>query len=301
LYIVTTPIVNDAVQTSRADQIYGAAGGGATRASVAAKPTRSRGLRAIDGAILGVAFWLLLLVLGVPWVFHIGGFDGLWPSTALGILIGLTRWRGVLMATVIAMSVLLLVIGYTPLIVEPARSLVRNDPLPPSADAIVVLAAGTNDDGLILPQATDRLLKGLELLNRGIAPVLVLPREADSVGKRLVTQRDDHERIVGLVRGARAKVVFSGLTHSTRDEAVRTEMLFRSRGWKRVVVVTSPLHTRRACAAFEKTGVTVSCVASEWREVAINTFHKPEDRVRAFQGWLYEMAGTARYKQLGWL
>ncbi len=251
--------------------------------------------------MLGIAFWLLLLVLGVPWIFHVGAFDGLWPSTALGILVGLTRWRGVLLAATLAMAVLLLVVGYTPLIVEPARSLIRNDPLPAGADAIVVLAAGTSDDGLILPQATDRLLKGLELLNRGIAPVLVLPREADSVGARLVTQRDDHERIVALVRGARAKVVFSGLTHSTRDEAVRTAMLFRARGWKRVVVVTSPLHTRRACAAFEKMEIVVSCVAAEWREVALNTFQKPEDRVRAFQVWLYEMAGTARYNQLGWL
>ena len=298
---MTTPIVNDAAQRSRDDQIYGAPGGAATRGTRAAKGTPSRWWLAIEGAMLGVAFWVLLLVLGVPWIFHIGAFDGLWPSTALGILIGLTRGRRILLAAVVAQAVLLLVVGYTPLIVEPTRALIRNDPLPSSADAVVVLAAGTNDDGLILPQATDRLLKGLELINRGIAPVLVLPREADSVGTRLVTQRDDHERIVALVRGARAKVVFSGLTHSTRDEAVRTAMLFRERGWKRVVVVTSPLHTRRACAAFEKMGIAVSCVAAEWREVALNTFQKPEDRVRAFQVWLYEMAGTTRYSQLGWI
>ena len=298
---MTTPIVNDAVQTSRDDQIYGASVGAATRSPLTTKLVPSRSRRAIDGAVLGVLSWLLLLVFGVPWIFHIGGFVGLWPATALGILIGLTRWRRVLLAVVVAMCVLLLAIGYTPLIVEPSRSLIRNDPLPPNADAIVVLAAGTNDDGLILPQATDRLLKGLELLNGGIAPVLVLPREADSTGNRLVTSRDDHERIVALVRGARSKVVLSGLTRSTRDEAVRTAMLFRARGWKRVVVVTSPLHTRRACATFEKMGMTVSCVAAEWREAAVNTLRSPEDRIRAFQVWLYEMAGTARYYQRGWI
>lgn len=298
---MTTPIVNDAAQTSPDDQIYRASVGAATRFPVATKPAPSRWGRAINGAVLGLVCWLLLLVLGVPWIFHIGGFGGLWPSTVLGILIGLTRWRAVLLAGVIAMSVLLLGIAYTPLIVEPSRSLIRNDQLPPNADAIVVLAGGTNDDGLISPQATDRLLKGLELLNGGIAPVLVLPREADSVGNRLVTPRDDHERIIGLVRGARSKVVLSGLTHSTRDEAVRTATLFRAGGWKRVVVVTSPLHTRRACATFEKMGMTVSCVAAEWREAAINTLRSPEDRIRAFQVWLYEMAGTARYSQLGWI
>lgn len=258
-------------------------------------------MMAIDGGILGVAFWLLLLTLGVPWVFHIGAFDGLFPATLLGIVMGLAGLRGVLAAVVVAQAVLLVIVGYTPLIVEPARSLIRSDPLPSHADAIVVLAAGTSDDGLILPQATDRLLKGLELLNRGVAPVLVLPREADSVGTRLVTQRDDHHRIVSLVRGAQSRVVFSGLTHSTRDEAVRTAMLFRTRAWKRVVVVTSPLHTRRTCATFEKLGIVVSCHAAESREIALNTLRKPEDRVRAFQGWLYETAGTIRYKQLGWM
>lgn len=298
---MTTPIVNDAAQTSRDDQIYGASVGAATRAPLTTKPAPSRWRRAIDGALLGVLSWLLLLVFGVPWIFHIGGFGGLWPSAAIGILIGLTRWRVALLAVVVAMTVLLLAVGYTPLIVEPSRSLIRNDPLPPNADAIVVLAGGTNDDGLILPQATDRLLKGLELLNSGIAPVLVLPREADSIGNRLVTSRDDHERIVALVRGARSKVVLSGLTRSTRDEAVRTAMLFRARGWKRVVVVTSPLHTRRACATFEKMGMTVSCVAAEWREAAVNSLRSAEDRIRVFQAWLYEMAGTARYIQLGWI
>jgi hypothetical protein len=48
-------------------------------------------------------------------------------------------------------------------------------------------------------------------------------------------------------------------------------------------------------------GVVVSCVAAEWRDVALKTFHKPEDRIGAFEVWLYEMAGTARYRQLGWL
>lgn len=297
---MTTPIVNDPARSSR-DEIYGSPPGAATHTPGGAKGRPSRRRLAVDGGILGVAFWVLLLTFGVPWVFHIGGFDGLFPAALLGIVMGLAGLRGVLATVVVAQAVLLVIVGYTPLIVEPARSLIRNDPLPSHADAIVVLAAGTSDDGMILPQAIDRLLKGLELLNRGVAPVLVLPREADSVGTRLVTQRDDHYRIVSLVRGAQSKVVFSGLTRSTRDEAVRTAMLFRTRAWKRVVVVTSPLHTRRTCATFEKVGIVVSCHASESREIALITLKKPEDRVRAFQVWLYETAGTIRYKQLGWM
>jgi hypothetical protein len=28
---------------------------------------------------------------------------------------------------------------------------------------------------------------------------------------------------------------------------------------------------------------------------------KPEDRMKAFQAWIYEIAGTVRYRQLGWI
>ena len=61
--------------------------------------------------------------------------------------------------------------------------------MPPRADAIMVLSAGVSDEGLISPQAVDRLMTGLELLNRGIAPVLLLSREAYVMNGRLVTSR----------------------------------------------------------------------------------------------------------------
>jgi uncharacterized SAM-binding protein YcdF (DUF218 family) len=298
---VTTPIVNEPVPKSREDEIYAPPNSGATRAAPSAERPRPRWLVVAEGAILGVAFWLLLFTLGVPWVFHAGAFDGLLPMAFVGTLIALTRGLAILRAAVIAQLLLLIFVAYTPVVVGPARSLIRNDPLPSHADAIVVLAAGTSDDALILPQAVDRLLKGLELLNRGVAPLLVLPTEAFNIGSRLVTSRDDQHRIVSLVPGAASKIVLSGLTYSTRDEAVQTEKLYRSRGWKRVVVVTSPLHTRRACGTFEKVGIIVSCAAADSREMAIYTMRKHEDRVRGFQGWLYETAGTIRYRQLGWL
>ena len=143
-----------------------------------AAPSRWR--RAIEGARTRRHILASSFVFGVPWIFHIGGFDGLWPSAAIGVLIGLTRGDLVVLAVVVAMSVLLLAIGYTPLIVGPSRSLIRNDPLPPNADAIVVLAGGTNDDGLICRRQRDRLFKGLELLNGGSrARARCFTREAD--------------------------------------------------------------------------------------------------------------------------
>jgi Uncharacterized conserved protein len=299
LYIVTTPIVNERAAAARDAEIYGATPRAATQRDE--MPGRARALRAVEGAAVGVVFWLLLFTFGVPWVFHIGGFDGLLPSALAGAAISLTRWRWLSVSAIVALSLVLVVVAYTPLIVVPAQSLIRNDPLPPAADAIMVLSAGTNDDGTISPGALDRLLSGLELFNRGVAPVLMVSREAYIIDGRIVTSQADQERIVSLSPAAKSKLVVAGITHSTHDEAIRARDVFRTRGWKRIVLVTSPFHTRRACATFEKAGVVVSCAASVWRDVAVGDLSSPADRIRAFQVWLYETLGSIRYRQLGWI
>jgi uncharacterized SAM-binding protein YcdF (DUF218 family) len=200
-----------------------------------------------------------------------------------------------------AACILIVIVAYTPLMGNLVRPLIRNDPLPSSADAVMVLSAGVNDDGTISSTAMDRLLKGMELVNRGVAPFLVLSREAYIINGHYVSSKEDQERIVSLSTGALSKLVVAGITHSTRDEAMRARDLARARGWKRIIVVTSPLHTRRACATFEDAGVVISCTASNTRAFAIGALWSPTDRVRAFEVWLYELAGSLRYRQLGWI
>ena len=248
-----------------------------------------------------VAFWVVLLVLGFPWVLHLEGLEGLVPGIILGAALGWTGWRVVAMGALAAVCLLLVIVAYTPIIVGPARSLIRNDPLPANADAVMALSAGVNDDGTISPRARDNLLKGLELVKRGVAPILVVSREAYIINGKLVTSQRDQEQVVSLTLGDLSKLVVAGVTHSTHDEAMRVRELFRARNWKRIVVVTSPMHTRRACAMFEKAGVAVSCTASNTRALAVGALSSPEDRMGAFQVWLYELAGTLRSRQLGWL
>ena len=67
------------------------------------------------------------------------------------------------------------------------------------------------------------------------------------------------------------------------------------------MLVTSPFHTRRACRTFETVGLKVTCVPSDSRDIAIRRLAFPHDRLKAFGMWLYEAAGTIRYRQLGWI
>jgi uncharacterized SAM-binding protein YcdF (DUF218 family) len=264
-------------------------------------PLRTRVIWCIEGITLGVGIWILLLTLGVPWMLHLGGFDGLLPSAIIFGLFGWFGLRGVTVAVGAALSVVLLVVAYTPIVTRPVHALIRNDPLPPSADAVMALSAGVNDDGTISPPSVDRLVKAIELVTQGVAPILVVSREVYLLDGKTVSSRQEQERIIGLSRPGLSHMIVAGVTHSTHDEALRARDLFRSNNWKRIIVVTSPTHTRRACATFEKAGVVVSCAASENRDVALGRLTDPFERVKAFQLLLYETAGTIRYRQLGWL
>ena len=290
--------MNDRAAQAREPEMYA---GSPAVATIHRRPPRRRAQNAAEGAVFGVALWAILLLLGFPWVFHLEGFAGMIPCILLGAALGFFGLRRVPLAFLAAACILLVLVIYTPFIGGQVRSLIRNDPLPVGADAIMVLSAGVNDDGTISPTAMDRLIKGLELLNRGVAPYIVLSREAYIINGRYVSSREDQERIVSLSTGALSKLVVAGITHSTHDEALRARSLVAARNWKRIIVVTSPLHTRRACATFEHAGLVISCTASNTRAFALGALWSPMDRVRAFEVWLYETAGTLRYRQLGWM
>jgi uncharacterized SAM-binding protein YcdF (DUF218 family) len=296
---MTTPLMDDRAPREREPEMYREHSEVATHSTTSSRDKRV--LATAEGAILGIAIWVILLTLGFPWILHLEGFDGLIPCAIVGALFGWLGWRRVTMGALIALCLAIVVIAFTPIIGGPVSSLVRNDPLPTHADAVMVLSAGVNDDGTISHTAMDQLIKGMELVNRGIAPVLVVTREAYIIDGRLVTSQRDQERIVSLTPGGVSRLISAGVTHSTHDEAVRALALVRARNWKRIILVTSPLHTRRACATFEKIGVVVSCTPSNTREFALGALGSPMDRMRAFQVWLYELAGTLRYRQLGYI
>jgi hypothetical protein len=139
----------------------------------------------------------------------------------------------------------------------------------------------------------------VELVANGIAPVLLFTREEKKTGTTVITSAEDQRRIASL--GRVAQMLTTRRVRSTHDEALAVASVARHRGWKHIVLVTSPFHSRRACATFEKAGLTVSCMPSDSRDVAIKRLSNPHDRTVAFGLLLYETAGTFRYRQAGWM
>ncbi len=238
-------------------------------------------------------------MLGFPHVFNVGVLTGLGPAMVVGTVVGATPWRRLIIVPAVLLLVLVLVIAYTDVMVAPARSLIRRDPVPAVADAVVVLSAGLTADAFLSQQGFDRLLKGVELMRAGVAPAMVITREEETTSGRRITSDRDQARIVALARIP--EPISAGFVRSTHDEAISVARIAKERGWRRVVVVTSPFHSWRACRAFERAGLTVSCVPSESRDISVVSLDSPGDRVGAFAWWVYETAATIRYWQRGWL
>ncbi|MEO8194367.1 MAG: YdcF family protein [Gemmatimonadales bacterium] len=293
--MASSPTVSDRGKDAPAKPIYE----GDRAAASAAIRRESMVQRVVTGAVLGVATWFLLALLGIPQVVGVGVDAGVLPFMLVGGVLGATRFCRALPFVPGALLLFAMAVGYTSLVIGPTRSLIRADPIPQSADAIVALSGGITADGLLGQQGTDRLRKALELARAGVAPRLVVTLEARRSKGAVLTSAADQKKLAAMagVTG----IISTGPVESTHDEALAIERLARERGWHRVVVVTSPFHSRRACRTFERTGLAVSCVPSDSRDIAVRSLDSAYDRVRAFGMLLYETAGTLRYRQMGWI
>jgi uncharacterized SAM-binding protein YcdF (DUF218 family) len=262
------------------------------------RPNRLLGAGA--GLVLAAAAWLVLGVLGVPELAGMQAIGDLpWialAGSALGAL-GLAPLCGGLLAIGV---VAVFLVSWFGLLDNRMRDMVRSDSLPGSLDAVVILSGNLTREGRIGSEALGRLLAGLQLRRSLSARLLVLTSiHRIRRGDTLSSEPDQRAVIARLDPDAVLHVV--GPVRNTHDEAVAVTGLARQRGWRRLAVVTSPLHTRRACATFERQGLAIVCRASESRDYSLNLRRAPADRLDAFRDWLYEAVGTRVYRARGWL
>jgi uncharacterized SAM-binding protein YcdF (DUF218 family) len=258
------------------------------------------GLTPLGAAALATLGWAGIVLLGLPLLGGRHGSGGLIWAAGLGALLGLTPLKRLLWVYAGLVMTFLLVIGFTPLIVGPIHSWIRRDVVAqPPPDAVMVLSGGVSADSLLDPQAADRLLSGLALARRWGRP-LVISTQVEHHGNDLVTSTADQHRLISL--SGDSIVLFTvDSVHNTHDEAVAMAALAGRHGWRSAAVVTAPMHSRRACAAFEHAGLLVACLPAESRDVSLSTLRGADDRLAAFGEWVYERLGWIEYRWRGWI
>lgn len=138
---------------------------------------------------------------------------------------------------------------------------------PAPADAIVVLVPGAH-----------RTERAVALFRQGYAPVVVTSEDtlanAGLACSGAALQRTDAEAM-GLPAGA---LIVAGEAESTYDEAQNVRRLVEERGWRSLIVVTDPLHTRRAGRTF----------SASMPETAIHVVAAPNPRYDPQHWWRSE-------------
>lgn len=251
----------------------------------------------LTGLAIGGLAGLIAQELGLTSVVSFWGDPG--PLVAVSALVGAILWPSVLRylvgSTTAALALLWLVVAFTPFAAWLASDLARDDVLAP-ADAIFVASSGIQQSGNFTPVSMSRIVHGLELLAEGKAPALVVsdlqapyPSYAGAIEALMNHFRIDRE------------VLTVGPVANTRDEAVVVGRLCRERGWKRVIVVTSPYHSRRACSTVAHEGVDVVCSPSVETVFDVTNLDRSEERRRAFSSAIHEQIGLWVYQRRGWL
>lgn len=262
---------------------------------------RQRLLIAALGASCAALSWLAVGALTALGKVESILFPTVLVAAALGALLALTRvaivvWVGTGLAVLV-----FLVMTLTPFVTSalPTKTLVRSDKLPGEPlDAVIVLSGGITPDSMLAPEALDRLLAGLALMRDSVAPLLVVTEPRSRIDG--ATAATDQMRVRALVSRSFPTFMVDSV-HTTRDEAVNSWRSLGERGVRRVAVVTSPLHTGRACATFEHVGFVVTCVSAPVRAYSIARARSGQERLAVLRAWLYEWAGTMEYRRRGWI
>ena len=143
----------------------------------------------------------------------------------------------------------------------------------PKADAVLVLGGGirpapTQDLGVEVSEAGDRLLCGVRLWKQGTAPVLI------TSGARVSFQPNDpiapeavlSQQLAQELGVPASAVLLNDQARTTAEEAQRIKQLAAEQGWKQLILVTSAFHMPRALASFKRqSNLKIIPVACDYR------------------------------------
>jgi len=258
------------------------------------------------GAVLGLAIMQLAASLGVWTAVGVSSFSARLVLMLAGAMLA-TSSRGAWLWLISGVfSTVLMLVSYTPLVTPMVAPFVRRDnavaPAQADAsapDAVVILSGSVTSEGRVAGAALERVISGFQHARRLGIPVVALSVVGDDADPSVESSERDQRELAQLM-APDLELRFVQNVHSTRDEALAFAAMARTRGWRRIVLVTSPLHSRRACGAVEHAGLPVRCVPAASREYALSRLDRPENRRLAFADVLYESAATLLYAVRGW-
>lgn len=167
---------------------------------------------------------------------------------------------------------------------------------PQPADAVVVFAGGVGESGRAGGGAQERLKQAVDLYKGGYAPSLVLSsgfvysfKEAESMRTLAIDQGVPADRIVLELRAT-----------NTRENVAYTAEIVRARDWRKVLLVSSPYHMRRASLVWQHAAPDVVVIPTPPPQAQFYE-HTTGASLEQVRGILQEYTAIAVYWWRGWL
>lgn len=196
--------------------------------------------------------------------------------------------------TVAALVIAYLALFQTPLVWWLASPLKVEAP-PVAADAIVVFAGGVGESGQVGGGFQERVSHAIDLYQAGYAPRLVF-----SSGYVFTMREAEAMKAVALANGVPPDaIVLEEAATNTHENVVFTDRILEARGWRRILLVSSPYHMRRAVMTWRMADPSVEVVPTPVPESQFY-FHERGASLEQMRGLVHEAAAIVAYWWRGW-
>jgi uncharacterized SAM-binding protein YcdF (DUF218 family) len=167
---------------------------------------------------------------------------------------------------------------------------------PARADAIVIFGGGVGESGRAGGGALERLKQGVDLYKAGYARSLIV-----SSGYVYTLHEAEVMRATAIEQGIPpSAIVLEERAANTYENVRFVDDILRARGWKRILLVSSPYHMKRALLVWHRVAPEVTVVPTPPSDSQFFEHQRGAsfEQVRAI---LQEYVAIAAYWRRGWL
>ncbi|MDP2690283.1 MAG: YdcF family protein [Deltaproteobacteria bacterium] len=209
-------------------------------------------------------------------------------------------FRRLVYAYALAASIVLAgqsVIMFSPLVNGLARNLLV-EPEVKKADAIVVLAGGAYNNGVLDRSTLMRVLLGIELYKKGFADRIIFSG-GNMLGHMLdITISVKMSELATQLGVPEEAQMIDAVSLRTYENALESRRLMEENGLKDALLVTSATHMKRAELTFRHLGIAVHPAPAPAYETLVTD---PLERFGMFKIVMREYVGMLFYRWKGWI
>jgi uncharacterized SAM-binding protein YcdF (DUF218 family) len=197
--------------------------------------------------------------------------------------------------SLLGLAAVVLLLFHTPLLWWVAEPLKVVSP-PQPADAIVVFAGGVGESGTAGGGVQERVAQALALYEGGYAPRVIF-----SSGYVFTLREAEVMKAIAVANGVpEDAVLLEEQAANTYDNVRLTYQILEQHGWRRILLVSSPYHMRRALLTWKRVAPDVSVTPTP---VPQSQFYLREGGASPaqLQGILHEYVAILYYWWKGWV